>query len=192
MKRRLGSNRMRAMLGVLLTLLAAPAALATTLVRMDLEELTRIAAVVARARCLETSSRWENGHLWTMTTFELAEIWKGEAPRTIMVRLVGGNDGHRTVLVEGVPRFFPGEEVVLFLEPLRTGEMTVTSWAQGTFRIHRDLHTKEENVTQDTGGLGLFDPATREYHTGGVRRMALEEFRGRVLRVAAEMGARPR
>ncbi len=185
MKLRLASKRVRAWLSVLMTLLGPPAVWATTLVRMDLDELTRKAAVVARARCLATASRWESGHLWTLTTFEVEEIWKSQAPRTIVVRLVGGDDGRRAVLVDGVPRFHAGEEVVLFLEPWREGEMTVTSWAQGTFRIQRDPGSKKESVTQDTSGLSVFDPATREFRYGGVRRMALEEFRDRVLRVAA-------
>jgi hypothetical protein len=165
-----------------LALLGAPRALATTLVQMDLDQLTRTAAVVARARCLTISARWEGGHLWTLTTFEVVEVWKSQAPQTIVVRLVGGSDGHRTVRVDGVPRFRPGEEAVLFLEPSGMGELTVTSWAQGTFRIHRDPTTRKEVVTQDSGGLGVFDPATQQFHAGGVRRMAIEPFRERVLR----------
>lgn len=173
---------------ILMALVAAPATMATTLVRMDLDELTRTAAVVARARCLGSSSRWEDGHLWTLTTFEVTEVWKNKAPRTIVVRLVGGADGQRTVLVDGVPRFRAAEEVVLFLEPTAKGEMTVTSWGQGTFRIRRDPGTREESVTQDTSGISMFDPATRQLHAGSVRRMEIGEFRARVVRAAA--GAR--
>ena len=169
---------------VLLAVLAVPAGLATTLARMDLDELTRTAAVVARARCLATSSRWEDGHLWTLTTFEVTEVWKSETPRTIVVRLVGGQDGHRTVQVDGVPRFRAGEEVVLFLESSGKGELTVTGWAQGTFRIARDPRTREESVTQDTSGAGVFDPATQEFHAGRVRQMTMGEFRERILRTA--------
>jgi len=175
---------------VLLALLVVPAALATTLARMDLDELTRTAAVVARARCLATSSRWEDGHLWTLTIFEVTEVWKSETPRTIVVRLVGGSDGHRTVQVDGVPRFRVGEEVVLFLEFSGRGELTVTSWAQGTFRIHRNPQTREESVTQDTSGLGVLDPATRAFHPGGVRQMTMGEFREHILRALS--GARGR
>jgi hypothetical protein len=178
------SNLFPTIVLLLLAVLVVPAALATTLVRMDLDELTRAAAAVARARCLATSSRWEDGHLWTLTTFEVSEVWKNETPRTIVVRLVGGRDGHRTVQVDGVPRFRVGEEVVLFLESSAKGELTVTSWAQGTFRIRRDPRTQAESVTQDTSALGVFDPATQQFHAGGVRHMSMEEFRGRILRTA--------
>jgi hypothetical protein len=174
-------------------LLAASAAMATTLVRMELDELTRTAAVVARARCVGTSSQWEDGHLWTLTTFEVVEVWKNKAPRTIVVRLVGGDDGRRKVLVDGVPRFRAGEEVVLFLEPSGRGQLTVTSWAQGTFRIRRDPETREESVTQDTSGVSVFDAATRQFSAGGVRRMEMGDFHARVLRAAAgAAGSAPR
>lgn len=166
----------------------APAASATTLVRMDLDELTRKAAVVARARCLANLSRWEGGHLWTLSTFEVTETWKGEAPRTITVRLLGGSDGRRTVHVDGVPRFRPGEEVALFLEPSGRGELTVTGWVQGTFRIRRDSRAGVEIVTQDTSDVSIWDPVSRKSYAGGVRQMSIEEFRGRILR--AGRGAR--
>lgn len=185
-------NALRGSVLLLATLVAAPAVLATTLVQMDLNELTQTAAVVARARCLASSSRWEDGHLWTLTTFAVVEVWKSEAPQTFVVRLVGGRDGPRIVLVDGVPRFRAGEEVVLFLESSGKGELTVTSWAQGTFRIHRDPKTQEERVTQDTSGLGVFDPTTRQFRAGGVRRMRMGEFRERVIRAVAAGRGRSR
>ena len=180
----------RGMLAALLAIVTSAGAGATTLARMELDELTRTAAVVARARCVGNSSRWEDGHMWTLTKFAVTEVWKSRAPQTIVVRLVGGQDEQRTVRVDGVPRFQQGEEVVLFLEPSLKGELTVTGWAQGTFRIRRDPGTQEESVTQDTSGLGVFDPATREFRAGGVRRMALREFKERVFRAAAGAAGR--
>jgi hypothetical protein len=180
----------RGLLAVLLAVMTAAGAAATTLVRMDLDELTRTAAVVARARCLGSSARWEGGHMWTLTKFKVTEVWKSKAPQTIVVRLVGGQDGQRTVHVDGVPRFQDGEEVVLFLEPSPGGELTVAGWAQGAFRIRRDPRTNEESVAQDTSGLGVFDPGTRGFRAGGARRMALREFKERVLRAASGAAGR--
>ena len=184
------TNLRRGLLAALLAVMTAGGAAATTLARMDLDELTRTAAVIVRARCLETSSRWEDGHMWTRTKFVVTEAWKSKAPQTIVVRLVGGQDGQRTVRVDGVPRFQEGEEVVLFLEPSLKGELTVTGWAQGTFRIGRDPGTGQESVTQDTSGLGVFDPATHEFRAGGVRRMALPEFKEHVFHAAAGAAGR--
>jgi hypothetical protein len=162
-----------------LVLAAAGLAGATTLVRMSLEEMASAASVVARVKCMSSDARWENGQIWTFTTFEVLETLKGSTPRTITVRLIGGKVAHIRSRVDGVPRFDPGEESFLFLEPVPAGEWTITSWAQGTFRI-RQSGTRVETVTQDTGGLSLFDPQTRQFHAGGVRNLPVSEFRQRV------------
>ena len=203
-------SKMRAPIFILLLLLvAAPGAGGTTLVHMDVVELAHTAQVVARARCRANSTRWEDGHLWTLTTFDVLELWKSTAlwttdprttaPRTITVRLVGGRDRRGTVLVDGVPQFRPGEEVVLFLEPSAApsatlsakGEFTVTSWAQGTFRVRRDRLTHQVIAVQDTSGLRVFEPATRTVRAGGLRRIPLVELHQRVLRASAGAGRNP-
>lgn len=162
-----------------LALLAGAAAQATTMVRAELEDLASAATLVVRVKCLGTESRWEQGRIWTFTRFETGETFKGGAPREITVRLLGGRVGHLTARVEGIPRFEAGEETVLFLEPTEFGDLTVTSWAQGTFRIRR-ADVRGETVTQDTGAVTLFDPETRRFSRGGVRQMPYEEFKQRV------------
>jgi hypothetical protein len=171
-----------------LALVAALVAPATTLVQMDLEQLTRAADVVARVRVLSSESRWEGGEIWTFTRVEVGETLKGGAPREIVIRLIGGEVGGLASIVEGVPRFRAGEEAYLFLEPTRPGEMTVTSWVQGTFRVVRDAEGREA-VTQDTGGMLMYDGANGRFRPGGVRQMPLEEFRQRV---RAARDGRPR
>lgn len=165
-------------------LLAAAAAQATTLVRMDLNELASAASTIARVRCLGNEARVEGGEIWTFTRFEVQETLKGSAPREITVRLLGGRINGLASTVDGVPRFREGEEAFLFLQPTRSGDLSVTSWVQGTFRIERD-HMKQELVTQDTSGLSVFDPATRQFRAGGIRRLPIEEFRQQV-RAAVE------
>jgi hypothetical protein len=55
----------------------------------------------------------------------------------------------------------------------------VTTWGQGTFRVRRTA-SKTEEVTQDMGGMNIFDPATHTVREGGVRRMPVSEFRQRI------------
>lgn len=171
---------------LLLASAAAGAARATTLARMSIAELTAAAPLIARARCVANATRWQEGEIWTITTLDVVEAWKGHAPARITVRLIGGRSGHLMSRVAGVPRFAPGEEVVLFLEPKGGEEFSVTSWAQGTFRIARDRASGRETVTQDTAGYSVADPATHRYGIGGIRRMPLEEFRRQVLAAETE------
>ena len=166
---------------LLLAMLLMPiAAGATTLLRMSVETLSQAAGVIVRAQCLENSAGWDAGEIWTFTSFEVKEVWSGSAPARITVRLLGGRVGDFTSSVSGVPRFRPGENVVLFLEATPRGDFSVVSWQQGTFRIRRDVRSGEENVTQDTASFATFDPATRRFVAAGIRTLPLDTFRARV------------
>ena len=162
------------------SLCVALSAAATTILKMDLDELTNAAQVVARGRCVANEARQEGGYIVTLTTFDVTETLKGGAARKITVRLLGGKVGHLKTTVDGVPQFRPGEDVFLFLEPTRAGDLTVTSWVQGTFRVRRDAQTGQESVTQDSAAHAVFDPSTRQFKAGGVRNMPVEMFRLRV------------
>ncbi|MBI1750814.1 MAG: hypothetical protein HY234_05845 [Acidobacteria bacterium] len=153
---------------------------ATTIVRMSLDELAGATQVVARGKCIASEARWDRGNIWTFTTLEVTETLKGSVPRQVTIRLPGGKVGHATSTVDSVPQFRTGEEVYLFLEPTSAGDLSVTSWVQGTFRVRVDAHTGKETVTQDTAGIAVFDTATRQFKPSGVRHMPVEEFRQRV------------
>lgn len=97
--------------------LTASGAHATTLMRMNLDQLARSAKEIVRARSLANRTGWDQGEIWTFTAFEVEETWRGEASGQISVKLLGGRTERITSFVSGVPRFRPGEEVILFLEP---------------------------------------------------------------------------
>jgi hypothetical protein len=183
--------RMQMLLTLAALLSSAAAIRATTLARMTLDQLTAAADAVARVHCAGIESRWENGAIWTATTFDVIETMKGALPTQITVRLPGGRVGHLTAAVDGTPRFNAGDEAVVFLEqysaglqaepgPARAGGFSVAGWVQGTFRIGRDPRTGHETVTQDSSAFAVFDTATRAFRTEGVRRMLIEQFRERV------------
>ena len=157
-----------------------PAIRATTLARLSLGQLAAGSDAVARVRCAGAESRWENGTIWTLTTFDVVETLKGRLPREITVRLPGGRVGHLTATVDGTPKFNPGVEAVVFLERSRAGGFTVAGWVEGTFRISRDSRTGSETVTQDSSAFAVFDGASHTFRTEGIRRMPIEEFRARI------------
>jgi hypothetical protein len=165
---------------VALLLAASVSTKATTLARMSLAKMSQTAQVIMRGRCLENSTSWDAGEIWTFTSFEVREVWRGSAPARITVRLLGGRVGNLTSSVSGVPRFHPGEEVVLFLERTRRGDFSVVSWEQGSFRIHRDIFSGQESVTQDTASFATFDPATHQFEMSGIRKLPIDAFRARV------------
>lgn len=156
--------------------LMVSAAFATTIVRMDLATLARSAEIIVRARCLSTEARLEGGSAWTFDNFEVIETFKGSPPQTLCMRLPGGRVGHLETKVEGVPRFVVGEEVVLFVEQTSAGDYGITSWAQGTFRTHRDAKGIA-HLTQDTSEFAVYDQATHQFASTGIRNIPLKEFR---------------
>ena len=165
-----------------------PATHSTTLARMDLRELARRAVYVARVRCVQAVSWADASLVWSLTSFEVTEIWKGDPPPKFTVRLPGGESAGKRVTVEGAPRFAVGEEAVLFLEPERGLQLNIVSWAQGTFRIRRNPRTGAEEATQDTAGLQLLDARSSKTSEGERRRLPLAELRAGVARAIAESG----
>lgn len=149
---------------------------ATTLVRMDLNTLARSAEIIVRARCIHSETKWESETIWTFDDFAVLETFKGAAPQTLRVRLPGGRINHTEVRIEGVPMFAAGEETVLFVEKTSAGDYGVTSWAQGTFRVHREK-SGDARLTQDTSHFAVFDPQTRQFAAVGIRNLPINDFR---------------
>lgn len=159
---------------------AGAATAATTLLRMSLAEMSQTARVIVRARCAGNSTGWDAGEIWTFTSFDSKETWRGSTPARFTVRLLGGRIGNLTSSVSGVPRFGPGEDVVLFLEATARGDFSIVGWEEGTFRVRSDPRTGEDEVTQDTASFATFDPSTRQFEIEGIQHMPLTMFRARV------------
>jgi len=167
---------------------AIPTALSTTLARLTLEEMSARAAAVVRARCISVAVRADARGLWTLTTFERVETWKGSLPGHIVVRLPGGEAAGMREKVEGAPRFAPGEEAVLFLEPLPGGEWTIVGWVQGAYRIFRNPVSGVEQAAPDAAGALLLQRASGPYQPFAQRAIPLAELRAQVTRLSQRGG----
>lgn len=161
-------------------LFAVSMADATTLARMSLAQMSQAAPLIVRARCAGNSVALDAGEIWTLTSFDVEETLRGNAPSQVTVRLLGGSLGNITSHVSGIPRFRSGEDVILFLQPTQRGDFSVVSWEQGTFRIRRGPSGAQSYVTQDTASFPTFDPATRRFRAAGIRHMPLEQFRAQI------------
>lgn len=180
MNARIGKMWKCAVAAAAISLSMAGAARGTTIERMSIQRLAQAAPVIVRARCTGTSVVYDAGEIWTLTSLDLEEVWRGASPAQITVRLLGGRWGDITSHVSGVPQFRPGEEVVLFLEPASRGDFSVVSWEQGTFRIRRGGSGGQSYVTQDTASFATFDSGTRTFRATGIRNLPIELFRAQV------------
>lgn len=156
------------------------AAHATSLARMSLEQLTSAADAIAQVQCVSTSAGWQDGAIWTRSKFRVVKTLKGELGAEVAVRLPGGRVGHLKANVDGAPQFSPGEEAIVFLARTKSGDYSVAGWVEGTFHIERDARTRRRRVTQESSAFAVFDLATRQFRSEGIRRMPIEEFRSRV------------
>jgi hypothetical protein len=162
--------------------LIAAVAQATTLVRLRFQDLVHHSYSIARVRFLHADALVENGEIWTDTTFRVLSHNKGYLPREIVVRQPGGKFQHLHSHVDGTPEFRPGEEVYLFLSGHPDRQFLIVGWSQGTFRIHRDLRSGGETVTQDSAETPAFDPASGAFTKTGVKNLSIDIFEQRVHR----------
>jgi hypothetical protein len=167
-------------------MLAPALARSTTLARLSLAQLVESAQAVVHARAIGNKRVWRDGEIWTVTSFRVLESWKGGSPPEIDVWMIGGHIGRLMSYVPGAPRFRPGEETVLFLEPARTGEMSVTAWGEGTFRVHLDRRTGEPRVTQDTAMVSEYQPQAHSFRVEGIVDWPLAVLKMRVLEAVGE------
>ena len=162
--------------------LIAAVAQATTLVRLSFQDLVRYSNSIARVRCLHGDTRMEKGEIWTDTAFRVISHNKGYLPEEIVVRQPGGQFQHLCSHVDGTPEFRPGEEIYLFLAAHTGNRFLIVGWTQGTFRIHRDLRSGGETVTQDSAETPVFDPATSSFTKGGFKNVSVDAFEQRLHR----------
>jgi hypothetical protein len=147
--------------GVALALLALASthpARALTLLPLDLAQLTSGAGRVFLGRVERVDTgRDANGLPAVWTTFAVDETLKGEARAHITLKHLGttfGGAGGSVVPHAGIPRYLPGEAVVLFVHPESAlGFTSPVGLGQGCFRVRdRDGRRVAEN---DVGNRNL-------------------------------------
>lgn len=111
---------------------------------VNLEDLTGRADRIFAGRCLETEvvSHPQLGAV-TRVTFEVERAVKGHLGSTLTIEVIGSGSGQPApgLTTLDVPRFAPGERVVLFLYPESSlGLTSPVALGQGKFSV---LHDKE-------------------------------------------------
>ena len=116
---------------------------ATRIRPLNIEELTRKASRIVSGRCIsvEIVEDADLGKQVTRVTIDVSRAIKGHAGSTLTFRMLGNGTpaGSGTGPV-GLPRFKPGEEVILFLYgDSRAGLTSPVGFGQGKFvKVHND------------------------------------------------------
>ena len=129
-------------------MVAISPARATTMVSMSMEQLTQASSDIVRARVVNQVSGWNATHtqIVTITTFEVSQTLKGNAPSTVQVRQLGGTVGNMTDPFMGDVAFRPQGEYILFLEPAGGSNYHVVGMSQGAYPVYQDATSHEERV----------------------------------------------
>jgi len=148
---------------LVLILLAAPAS-ATTLVRMSLDQLAEASTEIVRAHVISQQTAWNPQHtrIYTYTTLALDQTYKGDPPSFPVIQQPGGTVGKTRVFVAGTVQFHAQTGYLLFLERSSAdpSRFLLVGMVQGAYRIYRDEKTQEEKLILPLGSLTRGTPAS--------------------------------
>ncbi len=176
--------------------LAAAAALllglcarATTLVPPQFSELVNgsdfiVHAVVRRVHC-EKVPVAQGVKIVTLVDLDIAGVVAGQPAAAVTLQLLGGRVGDEAIRVDGMPRFEPGDEDILFIRANGRSLCPVAWMEHGRYPVSTDASTGRKYVCRADGSalLAVTDVAAplRGRVTGGrqaaaVRGLEVAEF----------------
>lgn len=130
----------RSLLVVLLALLTATTARATTVAPLSFEELVRQSSSVVYARVIDVQGQWSDDRrrIDSLVTVAVLKGLKGPATAELTLTVPGGQIGRYLNLMPGAPSFARGDLAVLFLTARGPRLPVATGFTQGIYRVVRD------------------------------------------------------
>lgn len=163
-------------------LCACVPARAATLQQLSLDQMTRDATAIVRARVTGSSASFTGATIYTHYKLQVSEVWKGSGAAEVM--LPGGVAGGYRQSFPGVPALKTGAEYVLFLWMSgSTGITHLVGLTQGLF----DVTTQADGsilVSRPRIGETILDLNGREVKDHAVR-MNFSAMKARVRGTAA-------
>jgi hypothetical protein len=150
-------------LGVLA--LGQPAS-ATTMLYYGTQKLATDCSFVVLGRVLTVEAGYHDamfgdGHheIYTWTTLQVERTWGWSAPaEMITIEEAGGTVGTRTSIVDGLPRYEVGDEVIVFVEQRPDGHYKTFGMFLGAMRVERDADGQAFAVrSMDAAGTRIVD-----------------------------------
>lgn len=165
----------RLITGLILLSAAATGLRATTLAPFTFEDQVSDAAEIFRGRVtgIETERREtkRGSAIFTRVTFEVLESFKGSAKSPRTLDFLGGSMGDKSMVVEGMPRFSTGQEVILFVSGDPDLACPVLGWTEGRMAVDNDEVVIPDRA-QDAASAARTRKAIRSDD-----RMSLGDFR---------------
>ena len=147
----------RLLLAGVVLLLSASLATATTLVRLDFDDLVEQADRIVIGTVEHTQGFWEETGTFVHTdvTLSVDRNLRGRGPSEIVLRTPGGVVGGTGQVFHGAATFEIGERVLVFLTTWEDGTPKVLGYAQGKSRIFVDERGRQRLRGGTANGLAL-------------------------------------
>ena len=128
---------------------------ATSVVAPAFEEMADKADLVFEGKVIGSRAEWRSvaaGRvIFTLVEFETQEVLKGNAGVSVTLQFLGGTVEGVTLEVADVPRFNPGERVVLFVEGNGVQFCPVVGVFHGKFGLRKDDKNGRDIVLMHDG-----------------------------------------
>ena len=133
---------------VMLLIATGQLAFSTTLVRMDLDDLTAQSHAVAQGTITASRTEWDRSHsiIFTIYTVNANEYLKGQLGATFELKEPGGELDGIAVKVDSVPIFNVGDEAVLFVWTDGEGNHQAIGFEQGAVAVQTDPATGQKTA----------------------------------------------
>jgi hypothetical protein len=138
---------------VIMAMLATPV-FATTVQKMELQQLVAASDSIVQGTVESVEARYEEKMIYTYVSIVVDDPLKGEQRRTVLLRQIGGTIGAKTVWISGMPQFRAGQQVIVFLRNRQDGTFDVIGLNQGKYDIIDD------NAVANVSGVTILDPKT--------------------------------
>lgn len=108
--------------------------------KATLAQLTEGATGIVQGQVTDIKSQWDpkGKTIFTYVTVTVDQWFKGAGPKTVTIRVPGGEVNGVGLMVEDMPAFKKGETVITFLEPTEEQSvMKVKGLFQGKFVVEK-------------------------------------------------------
>ncbi len=147
----------------LLALISVPAA-ASTLIALDLDELTANSDSICTGTVLDGTAFLEGGRIYTLSRVEVVDPVLGVSKGQILeIVTAGGHGEHFSQKVFGAAELTTGGQYLLFLSQGTRGAKRVVGMSQGALRLATDKETGRRLVRPPVRSVRLVrrDPISR-------------------------------
>lgn len=140
---------------ILLLLLSAGAAFATTVVAPTFDELVTKADAIVRGRVTEVRPEWVDSPqgpvIKTFVTLTVENQLKGPSGQQITLSFLGGEIGDKGMRISGMPQFAVGQTEVLFIAGNGVRFCPLVAMMHGRYRVQTEASTGRAYIARNDG-----------------------------------------